>query len=42
MSSTHRPVLVVEDDADIRATLVLVLQEEGYSVNEASDGKPAL
>lgn len=42
MTPPRRPVLVVDDDADIRTTLVEVLQEEGYVVYEAPDGKPAL
>jgi CheY-like chemotaxis protein len=37
-----RNVLVVEDDADIRAALSLTLQGGGYQVAEASNGKEAL
>jgi two-component system chemotaxis response regulator CheY len=35
-------VLVVEDDADIRSAVALVLEEEGYAIDEASDGMGAL
>lgn len=38
----RRYVLVVDDDDGIRATLVFLLQGEGYHVDEAPDGKPAL
>jgi CheY-like chemotaxis protein len=36
------PVLIVDDDDDIRDTLRLILEDEGYTVYEARDGKPAL
>jgi len=35
-------VLVVEDDASIADVLVTALQEEGYSVRGAADGRTAL
>ena len=35
-------VLVVDDDQDIRELVVQCLQDEGYTVYEASDGTPAL
>lgn len=35
-------VLVVEDDDAIRATVHAVLAEEGYTVFDAPDGRPAL
>jgi CheY-like chemotaxis protein len=35
-------VLVVDDDAAIHESLVWLLQDEGYTVYEAPDGKPAL
>ncbi len=36
------PILVVEDDEDIRMNLVLALEGEGYSVYEAANGKVAI
>ena len=42
MTATAQHVLVVEDDADIRQTLVELLDEAGYVVAAISDGKPAL
>jgi CheY-like chemotaxis protein len=35
-------VLVVDDDADIRATLRMALEEEHYTVAEAANGRIAL
>ena len=35
-------LLVVDDDADIRETLQLVLEEEGYRVATAADGQQAI
>jgi CheY-like chemotaxis protein len=37
-----RPILVVEDDHDVRVTLRAVLEEEGYVVFTAPHGKDAL
>ena len=37
-----RRVLLVEDDAAIRAMVVLALRDEGYDVQAASDGATAL
>lgn len=37
-----QPVLVVDDDCDIRATVRLLLEYEGYRVSEACDGQEAL
>ena len=37
-----RPILVVEDDDDVRAYTVEVLRELGYRVLEAHDGPSAL
>ncbi|HEY8323800.1 MAG TPA: response regulator [Ktedonobacterales bacterium] len=36
------PILLVEDDQDIRETLRMALEEEGYVVYEAEDGLEAL
>jgi CheY-like chemotaxis protein len=36
------PVLIVDDDELLRPTLRMLLEEEGYQVFEAPDGKPAL
>lgn len=38
---TSRPVLVVEDDADIREALVDLLSSAGYSVTAFGDGEAA-
>lgn len=35
-------ILVVDDDAQVRATIVSALTELGYAVSEASGGVPAL
>ncbi|MBX3224841.1 MAG: response regulator [Labilithrix sp.] len=35
-------VLVVDDDRDMRETLVEILEDEGYAVKTASDGDAAL
>ena len=42
MSRESRAVLVVEDDADLRAWMVRVLRRGGYAVLEAPDGWRAL
>ncbi len=39
---TLKPVLVVEDDTDIRDALVGLLRDEGYPVHEASNGAEGL
>jgi CheY-like chemotaxis protein len=39
---SHRPVLVVDDDPDIRETLRFVLEDAGYPVYAAENGKEAL
>ena len=36
------PILLVEDDPDIREALRGVLEEEGYGVEEAENGRAAL
>jgi CheY-like chemotaxis protein len=35
-------ILVVEDDSDLRRSLVEVLKDEGYEVSSARDGQDAL
>ncbi|MGE0549217.1 MAG: response regulator [Kofleriaceae bacterium] len=43
VSSNHAThILVVEDDRDVRETVVEVLEDEGYSVSAAADGSLAL
>ncbi len=37
-----KPILVVDDDPDIRETLQIVLEVHGYAVRTASDGRQAL
>jgi CheY-like chemotaxis protein len=39
---TRRPVMVVDDDHQMRALLRDVLEDEGYTVHEARDGQVAL
>ena len=39
---TDKPVLIVDDDADIREILQEVLQHEGYTVESACNGREAL
>ncbi|MFI9205803.1 response regulator transcription factor [Streptomyces sp. NPDC053048] len=42
MPQTSTPVLVVDDDPDVRAAVVDSLAVEGYTVREAGDGLEAL
>ncbi len=42
MTTKAHPVLVVEDDADIRDAMVSILESEGYSVCAACHGADAL
>ena len=42
VSPTGDTILVVDDDADIRDAISLVLRSEGYSVIPAEDGQSAL
>jgi CheY-like chemotaxis protein len=41
-TNTGFPVLIVDDDDDHRAGIREVLEDEGYSVVEAADGRQAL
>ena len=38
----RKQILVIEDDADIRECLMLLLESEGYSVAGAADGREGL
>ena len=40
--ATTAPILVVEDDADIRETIAAILELEGYAVELASNGQEAV
>jgi two-component system, chemotaxis family, chemotaxis protein CheY len=42
MEAATEPILVVEDDPDVRDALVLLLEREGYSVTCADNGQEAL
>ena len=43
MASRRKPlVLVVDDESDIRSSIRMILEYEGYSVSEASTGEEAL
>jgi CheY-like chemotaxis protein len=42
MSTEAHPVLVVEDDADVRDAMVGILESKGYAVCAASHGAEAL
>lgn len=42
MPSTKGPVLVVDDDADIREAIRDALEQEGHTVAEVRDGSDAL
>jgi CheY-like chemotaxis protein len=37
-----RGVLIVEDDKDVRETLGMIMESEGYDVYDAANGKEAL
>jgi two-component system chemotaxis response regulator CheY len=41
-ASAPHPILVVEDDADVRECLADILSGEGYFVHTAADGRDAL
>jgi CheY-like chemotaxis protein len=40
--TTDHPILIVDDDTDVRETVEEALEEEGYHVAGASNGKEAL
>jgi CheY-like chemotaxis protein len=42
MNSQDHPILVVEDEPDIRDLMVALLESEGYAVSAASHGAEAL
>ena len=42
MGDQHKPILVIEDNDDVRQGLRVLLQLEGYTVFTASDGEEAL
>ena len=42
MSMQNANILIVEDDADIREGIRILLESEGYSVNEADNGAKCL
>jgi CheY-like chemotaxis protein len=42
MSPAEVSILVVDDDRDLRTTVAQVLEDEGYRVEEASNGQEAL
>src|SRR5262245_56146396 len=39
---TNRPILVVDDDEDVRRMLCVILEHEGYTAEGAADGLEAL
>jgi CheY-like chemotaxis protein len=41
-SKATRRILVIDDDANIRDMVALLLEDEGYQVSTASDGQEAL
>jgi CheY-like chemotaxis protein len=40
--ATARPVLLVDDDVDMREAIRIALEDEGYEMAEAADGQEAL
>ena len=42
MQGIRPPVCIVDDDEDIRLALRLLLEDAGYTVSEAADGRAAL
>jgi DNA-binding response OmpR family regulator len=41
-SGTPQPILVVDDDPDLRRAIQWALEDEGFNVEMASDGREAL
>src|SRR5262249_23099705 len=41
-ASTKRNVMIIEDDAEVRAIVTTLLTGEGFAVEEASDGRAAV
>lgn len=39
---SRKPVMIVEDEPDIRENMVMLLEDEGYEVYSASNGEEAL
>jgi CheY-like chemotaxis protein len=39
---THRRILVIDDDADVRGSVAEVLEDEGFTVAKAENGAAAL
>ena len=42
MPHVHPTILLIDDQADVRESLELILQREGYSVETAANGREAL
>src|ERR1043165_3973833 len=42
MEAASEPILVVEDEPNVREALVFVLEREGYAVTSANNGQEAL
>jgi hydrogenase maturation protease len=40
--SSEKTILIIDDDADIRASMRIVLEAAGFSIGEASDGEEGL
>lgn len=42
METNRKTILVIDDDADIRAALRVILEQRGFSVGEAANGEEGL